>query len=487
MASQRMDWKKRYENAEWPFDENDTVFLPVRHFNSATPITPGPYQSVAYNIAERPLHYPYGGGVKLLPSLIGGGYFLGHKGKGIAIDPGYEFVDVVHRYHGVTVSHIHTVVITHDHMDHHADLETILNLRIGATNEPLKIIANKEVIDVYGLDRRKSVKGENINVIKVSPGFDNVKLTDGVNAKILPCMHWQRVRTVERNKKGQLQIEKMLEKHLNAFGLQLTIDTDEKEEEKKRILITGDTLFPIRKTSDCDDWVAYGSRKFPYSDSKNGIKLGWSNAELQKSKFQLNKAIRAHCNKMLQSYRTLDKSDIVCLHLGSLEKGFANNPIMPPHHMIPPEKTIIDHRHEPAFCYQGFHLGLMGSLRVLEVLSENDKKGFDPETGLVVLTEFGEELIGNRQNLCVILEKLADLLPGWEKSNPSVIPSEVTLLILIENKPKKKNPGVLCSYCNTFHDWKEAVGVEGPGEIITYLFKGATKGTHPNCAFPSQL
>ncbi|MGD2090693.1 MAG: MBL fold metallo-hydrolase [Candidatus Aminicenantes bacterium] len=416
----------------------------------------------------------------LQPVLIGGGYYLWHNGKGVAIDPGHEFVDVLHRYHKLTVYHIDTVVITHDHMDHHADLETIINLRRGASSE-LKIVANREVIEAYGLEERQNVQGVNIEVVDVNPGENDLKLADGVTATILPCMHWQRVRTLHFDEKDKLSVGKMLQNHFNAFGMQLTINGGE-----KRILISGDTLFPIREDSKSDNWTAYGGTNYPYADDDNGRKLGWRRIEFSNARPEIMSDMEVKCKQMIDAYKALDKSDIVCLHLGSLEKGFANDGINLSSQSNSIKEAIVNNRHNPALGYQGFHLGLMGALRLLEVLTEekeNGETGFDADNGLIVLTEFGEELLGNRQNLCVILSQLAQLLPDCKGIQPSVIPSEITLHVRLDSQIKGEPTGILCSYCNKIHDWRETIGEEGPGEIIHYLVKGAANGYHPNCSY----
>jgi hypothetical protein len=485
MANQRMYWQTRYQEAKPPFQNHETVFLPVRHFNSDAPVTPGPYSSVPYNIAIRPLQYQYGGKVPLEPILIGGGYYLYHNGKGIAIDPGYEFVDALYRYHRLTVYHIDTVVITHDHMDHHADLETIINLRRGASSE-LKIIANREVIDAYGLEERQDIRGVNIEVVEVNPEDNELKLVDGVMATILPCMHWQRVRTLHSLKDGKkvkLSVSEILDKHFNSFGMQLTINGGNG---KKRILISGDTLFPIREDAESENWTAYGGTNSPYADDGNNKKLGWRRTDFNNAKPEIFNDIQSQCNQMINVYKSLEKSDIVCLHLGSLEKGFAEYNINLSSQNNSIEDAIANNRHNLELCYRGFHLGMMGALRLLEVLTEereNGKKGFDADNGLIVLTEFGEELLGNRQNSCVILSQLAQLLPGCKGIQPSVIPSEVTLHMRLDSQIKGEPTGILCSYCNKIHDWRETIGEEGPGEIIHYLVKGASNGYHPNCSY----
>jgi hypothetical protein len=57
----------------------------------------------------------------------GGGYFLAWKGHGIAIDPGMDFVTQLYRK-GLSIADVDTVIITHCHLDHTRDVESLVDL-----------------------------------------------------------------------------------------------------------------------------------------------------------------------------------------------------------------------------------------------------------------------------------------------------------------------------------------------------------------------
>jgi hypothetical protein len=109
----------------------------------------------------------------------------------------------------------------------------------------------------------------------------------------------------------------------------------------------------------------------------------------------------------------------------------------------------------------------------MEILIKFNKKGFDCENGLIVLTEFGEELLGNRQNICIALsELLKSLVPANKKVKKiPILPSEVTLRLQLYDKNSKEKDGLICSYCGKKHEWQYSCGEEGPGEIITFFAK----------------
>ncbi len=63
----------------------------------------------------------------------GGGFYLRYNGIGIAIDPGYHFIDNLHHY-GLSVLDIDAVVITHEHIDHNNDMRLLDDLHHAVYN-----------------------------------------------------------------------------------------------------------------------------------------------------------------------------------------------------------------------------------------------------------------------------------------------------------------------------------------------------------------
>jgi len=82
----------------------------------------------------------------------GGGYFLTLKNpkgetRGIAIDPGYDFLDIF-RDLGLGIADIDAIVITHDHDDHTQSVEAILSLLAKYNDHSFD--KKSKVLDIFG-------------------------------------------------------------------------------------------------------------------------------------------------------------------------------------------------------------------------------------------------------------------------------------------------------------------------------------------------
>ena len=117
-------YEKRLAESLKPRDEplKYNFFLVLRRWNSFTPTMLTPTES-----------------------NLGGGYFLYWKGKGIVIDPGFNFLDNFFN-NRLKIYDIDAVIITHAHVDHCSDFESLLTL-IYEYNDRNK--EQKKKIDVY--------------------------------------------------------------------------------------------------------------------------------------------------------------------------------------------------------------------------------------------------------------------------------------------------------------------------------------------------
>jgi len=90
----------------------DDLLLVLRDWNSFSPIL------------RRELRKEDGPGPD---ERLGGGYLLVWKGCGVAIDPGADFITQLYRK-GLSVADVDAVVITHCHLDHTRDVESLVDL-----------------------------------------------------------------------------------------------------------------------------------------------------------------------------------------------------------------------------------------------------------------------------------------------------------------------------------------------------------------------
>jgi tetratricopeptide (TPR) repeat protein len=90
--------------SESNFEDSRSLLFVLREWNSYTPIIPCEQEN------DR-----------------GGGYFIRHRGKGVVIDPGYDFIENFYKAGG-RLHDIDAIVITHAHDDHTADFEALLTL-----------------------------------------------------------------------------------------------------------------------------------------------------------------------------------------------------------------------------------------------------------------------------------------------------------------------------------------------------------------------
>lgn len=199
------------------FAPSRSVLLFLRRWNSYTPAVPSPE-------GER---------------SKGGGYFLWHRGQGIVIDPGYDFLDHFARAGG-RLCDIHSIILTHAHDDHTAEFESLCMLlhrarkqhtKVGCDAHRVRILLSNGAMAKFsgflplrGLDYIARVD-------TLSPGWE-CELADGLHLRVLPAYH-----------------DDVLS-HDQSVGLLLTARTT--TDNQRTLLFTSDTgLFPLQR--DCDE------------------------------------------------------------------------------------------------------------------------------------------------------------------------------------------------------------------------------------------
>ncbi len=206
--------EKMFLHSESLLNSDRSFFLVLRKWNSYTPAIPTDED-------ER---------------SRGGGYFIYHRGKGIIIDPGYNFIENFHQA-GCRIHDIDTIVITHAHNDHTIDFESICSLlhqynrALLRENKPIKQIHlyfNNGVFKKFsGLLNLMDRNFETVHTLNVGNEY---QIFDGVQLSVLPAFHDD---VVSRDQ---------------SVGLLFTLACGANE---RNIVFTSDTgLFPLCAESD---------------------------------------------------------------------------------------------------------------------------------------------------------------------------------------------------------------------------------------------
>jgi tetratricopeptide (TPR) repeat protein len=317
--------RKREFFSESRFESTNSFLLVAREWNSFTPAIPG--------LGE--------------PSR-GGGYYLRHRGVGVVIDPGFDFLQIFEGAGG-RLCDIDHIVLTHAHNDHTAEFEAILTL-LYANNHPAaeEPSRGQRRVNVY-LSQGAARKfagflplrecghiGEVVTLNRGrSDGPQVIALSDGISLTVLPAYH----------------DDVLTRDYSVGLGFQLAFP----EGAIRRIVFTGDTaLFP---------------------------ELGPATDLPPKSVFQVYSA----------PYRREDGVDLLIAHIGTITEadlreglGIANLPTQEFIPVIPfrPEPPR-DRRPQNGTRTEGQnHLRLSGVFSVVY--------GLQPKAAIV--SEFGEEL-----------------------------------------------------------------------------------------------
>lgn len=362
--------------------------------------------------------------------VLGGGYFLMWKGKGIVIDPGYNFIENFYDQ-GFSLEDIDAIIITHSHPDHDDELSTILTLlhewnTISRKNLSYKKSGKLKHVDLFlneGSYRKYSswVYAPNTVVKKIyqlqSNRWDRHTLDPDKN-------FGKRGENVVLDLTGQegysLTIEiipawhdEIIAKH-SSIGIKLVLDNNESKKLIK-IGITGDSYAYEgieNYYKDCDILVAHlGDIKFKEIRTLSNIDIHYhaletyffGNEDYTKEKLEHLVDFLAQLD-LVDIEKVLEAKDAMYLYkLIWSEKNLSMNKLRV-------QKIVRNllHSIEREFKYEN-HLGINGLFKLHRAMSEyNEKLNTRP---LLIIGEFPEELGSHRHTIARILNNIDYNIP----------------------------------------------------------------------------
>jgi len=329
----------------------------------------------------------------------GGGYFLEVDGRGIVIDPGFNFIDNF-KSAGYKFKAIDDIIISHAHNDHVADLESILTLLhkyneniIGDVSSKKENViikqayedVQKEILDMFPEDKRKENEEKILAMIEKEANVRARELLDesGRRKRIRIFM------SVSTFKKYAPMLELKSSKDYSIViiksGEEIQLSPDE------TVKISTIKAKHDDMVSDCESMgfcIKYDKLLLLYTgDTGFSVEIGNEYEEL----------VRKHseCDKV-----------ILLAHLGGF-KDYENK--------FNPSKTV----EENSKHFYKNHLGRLGLAKLVEAV----------KPGLCIISEFGEEFRITR-------EKLAGIFNEVYGEDTFFIPGDVGMCVNAESQIK---------------------------------------------------
>lgn len=334
------------------FSPDRSLLFILREWNSFTPIIPDTHE------IDR-----------------GGGYFIWHRGKGIVVDPGYDFIENFSRAGG-RIHDIDCVVITHAHDDHTADFESVLTLT-HQYNARAGKGRTKKKIDLFlstGANRKLS-------------GFFQLRGDERIGRLVVlnPCdrRHPQRVQLFEHSR--LVVLPAYHDDVVTSDGsVGLAFELEMHDGTVRRVAFTGDSgLYPKR--------VDEEGKLVKYSDGTTALDIRDESKALYRAYQDLFCAIGG--------WETID---LLIPHLGSIKDYELDVP------SYDPGKPLL----------YANHLGLHGLSILLDELRFK----------ACIVSEFGEELKDLRLKLVEMLDEAVSVDREGNKRGVFLVPGDLTIL-----------------------------------------------------------
>jgi hypothetical protein len=307
----------------------------------------------------------------------GGGYYIELKEHGFAVDPGFSYLQNLHQC-SIPVSRLEGVLLTHKHIDHTADFETIRMVHFeraeAARNSDVQLDAG--VLKFFYSDSFTNVETQKLELHS---------LVSGAAARPLVA--------------GRMDVESFDVMHgMGAVGLKFRLRLE--GEHEYRIGITSDTAYFEGLSThlvDCDIVVMHlGSIDVRQLASSVFSRYG-DEGELRSLLARLKVKHLKDERLLKQILGCEDFTDLICMPAAPLSKK---------------------------------HLGLEGVLRLTRELTNNA----DSKVKTIILSEFGRELGSFRHKVAEVLGGVAN--EHREESNQvKVLTGDIGLRVAMHSSP----------------------------------------------------
>jgi ribonuclease BN (tRNA processing enzyme) len=428
-----------------PDQDSISTLHVLRRWSSSTPVIPRP--SAFYN--------------------RGGGFFVTHKGKGIAVDPGFDFVLNLYQ-EGFSVNDVDAVIITHDHIDHYADFDTLLTL----WHLNRKFSSDKPVKEIY-----------------LSAGFMaryNYLLTQDDKFNVYPLKAGSKVIPSGVGHAYELLVHKALHKDLstNTYSIGLILDLKMDRGESFQIGFTGDTTYDeniLVAYINCDI-ILFNLCSLPFREMKHCLKLqsnSDANPYQEKLKDIFSEFEKGHHKVDLQE--TANQSEFDQGHHKDDLKQIANQLYYAFWYPIGENDAIeylfsINEDREYEDLGIGEHLYLKGLLAFNKLLQKRTQVSSAPR--LVVITELKEDIGSFRT-------KIADEInrANGYPDNLKFLTGDIGLTVQMRPKTDSRVSPIQvgCSRCRLNNDYLDHDIFHPIHRINDFCIKGEEEGVFYLC------
>ncbi len=283
--------KDRYASTLPKTSITSPVFLASRRWNSWTPNQP-------IHESSRALHFK-----------TGGGYFLCDGKTSIAIDPGYGYLDMLFE-HGITVMDIDSVVITHDHPDHLAELQNILGLRYNYRKDCTQLSLYLNPSSYFLLNNFAKYYNQILQDGKAVPLFPDTEIKIGSILLSSIGMYHDEIYDFLGDLKKEVIEEVGPSK---ALGLKLVFE--DQGNNKLTCAIPGDTSFP-KTPEECKRLLAFYGRPDIAAIHLGSLEDDWTNLTNSASRIEYGENKHLGINGVIHFLRLLEPKVAVLTEFG---------------------------------------------------------------------------------------------------------------------------------------------------------------------------